>query len=228
MKLWKSKEKTIEDEKKKLQTDDWAKSRFTHAVIFAKSLFDKNESIEYNMDLLDYLMETVKVDLQYDYLSKYFYEKDKNSHFFPLDCYNENGEEISLDTKEYRKVSLKSDVVVSFPWDRARTQHILPAIKKEGFCFMESGHKGCYVKGLDFSYIVRGNHSIASGIFLKQGIIELKILDIPLMYPHVDTDGVNWINVYTGEKITTCSDFRICILYVLGKMKYDYAAKQQL
>lgn len=75
---------------------------------------------------------------------------------------------------------------------------------------------------LDVCYVHNGNHSCGAGIGWQQGKIIANVVDMTPVFDCIDTDGVEWIQIYGNEEYNMeVFDFRIAILYKVIKMKKE-------
>lgn len=96
-------------------------------------------------------------------------------------------------------------------------------LKNNIFKYMEDNHMGKYYEIVDITYIYNGIHSISSGIELnKDSDITVKeVVNVSELFPHIYTDGVEWINSHNNKPIYKVIDFRIAILFELARLKYN-------
>ena len=62
---------------------------------------------------------------------------------------------------------------------------------------------------------------------LTKGKITSEEYDLPLLYPNLKTDGTDWFNAHTDEKITPVSDFRFAAVFTLAKMRYEMIQSEE-
>jgi hypothetical protein len=203
------------------------REQFKHAIDVAKYY---HSSREYNYEeksiILNYIMNTIKIDMQSEYIVDLFYHSDAKEiprDHFPLEYYDENGNKHELISGEpqMRLVSLKDDYVITFPWNVDRIKDNILNITKNGFRYFSNNHFAYYYSEVDLCIVCNGNHSIASGIYNKDGTIQVKVVDIAPLFQHVSTDGAYFFNRHTNEIVWGLQDFRIAILFEIAKMKYN-------
>lgn len=217
--------KSILDDKEKRVREE-AHQQWKNAIQIAESYLNSQEYTRQDrIILLKYIMDVVKRDMQAEYIVDLFYRTIANrinQPFFPCRFYDENGNECSLlsDELHARRISLKDDCVLSFPWSSSRMKDNVLHILKNEFKYFANNHWSYYYDGIDVCAVYNGFHSLASGIYKKEGYIEAKVIDIKPLYKHVRTDGVYFYNAHTGEVIEPVQDFRIAILFEISKMKY--------
>ena len=204
------------------------KYKFENAMSWAKEIVE-NEDKDNIVILLDYILETVKNDLKYSLLTEIIYSPRfdvldiTRKTFIPQFYKDENGDEFSVSYKSDKTVNLKSDTIISVPYRRERKRNSIINLKNNKFEYIESNHMGKYYEIVDITYIYNGIHSISSGVELcKDGNIEVKeIVRVGELFPHIYTDGVNWINTYNDEIIYEVVDFRIAILFEVARLKFN-------
>lgn len=201
------------------------KMEFDNTMDFVKYVLEyeqKNDQII----ILDYVMEIIKKDIQYDLLTTILYDKDftKQIRFiFPYNYYDEQGNECNIVNKKKTKkrIDLSTDCVIVLPWCRERMVSQAKNIGNNNFTYYPSNHLAYYFTYIDLCYVYNGTHSIASGIGHRKGYIEATIYDISKLFDHVYTDGVHWYNSHNNKKYSIdLVDFRIGIIYEIAKIKY--------
>lgn len=182
--------------------------------------------------VIDYVIEILKRDLQYDTMSRIIYNNKQNFRFlFPYQYLDQDGDMKSIFCEEEEKeIDLSKDFILSCPWNYSRLPNALGFIKRDSFKFMENNHFGMYFKPIDLCLIYNGYHSITSGIYLEQGTITIKkVYDITPLFSNVFTDGYHWYSVHTNEILfLKIEDFRIAILFEAAKAKFDLHNKLEI
>lgn len=201
---------------------------FNNALDFARNII-KDENREEKVELLNYILNTVKKDLQYSLLTELIYKKPhepinlSRTIIFPSDVYDENGERVSIISYEDIEISILDDTIILVPWNIKSKSNGIKYLSKNDFKFFPCNHMGIYYNGLDLTYVYNGIHSISSSIVLnKKGKIKIKeVHNINKLYKHMYTDGLNWYSTHTKNKICEVLDFRIAIIYEVSKLKYS-------
>lgn len=199
---------------------------FENAVDFAKEVLNSEDTKEEKIIVLDYIINTIKKDIQIDLLSTIIYSgavsQKRINRPYPLEYIDKQGNLIYIRAKdkEIKKIDLQKDYVLTLPWSRERITDKIKVIFKTNFKYYHDNHIACYYPILDICYVCNGYHSIASGIYHKKGFIEAKIYDIYPLFNNIYTDdGVYWYNSHTSEKIYKIEDFRIGAIFEITKMK---------
>lgn len=208
---------------KKKTAIPFGKLEYDNAVSFAHKALEEYKDKYDKIELLDYLMKTIRVDIQYDYLSKIIYQKKPNSlaNIIPSYYINESNQKSYIYSGNLIDIKLNDKVVLTFPWEQSRIFRILPVVKKKGFKYMPLNHYSQYYTQLDICYVTNGNHSIMAGIHYSDGVIQSEIFDVALLYDHLNTDGVSWLSTHSNCILSAVKDFRIAILYEISRIKYN-------
>lgn len=203
------------------------KSQFAYAIGIVKDYLTCSEySNSEKLILLDYVMDVIKIDMQSEYIVNLFYQHSVNKlnpEPFPFFYYDENGRKRELISGELqiKTISLKDDYVITCPWNIDRIKDNILNITKNGFKYFSNNHYSYYYSELDLCIVYNGYHSIASGIYNKNGNILAKVISIKPLFQHIKTDGAYFYNVYTDERLYWIEDFRIAVLFEIAKMKYN-------
>lgn len=202
-------------------------NEYTNAISFAKAALETVSAITDKLDILEYFISTVKVDLQTDLLSAIIYSGDNLKEFnfpFPTYYHDENGIEqcaYQADETERKLVDLANDCVLALPWKDQSYISKLLHLKKDVFCFDKCSHECYYYEYVDLCYVLNGIHSISGGITYKKGSILAKVFHTKLLFPNIYTNGAQWFNVHTNQSTGEVQDFRIAIIYELCRIKYN-------
>ena len=205
-----------------------SKRMFNNTMEFAMDLL-KNEDKENSLILLDYLIGVIKKDLEYSMITEIIYKEEhkaldmRGGGLMPISVYDKNNKLVdNIVTKCDKKIYINKDSMVVIPWSYDRFSKSVKTLSKAEFEFQENNHYGRYYDYIDISYVVSGRHSVSSGIGLnKNGYIEIKEKsNTRLLFKHIYSDGVNWINIHNGKIINKLFDYRIGILFELARLKY--------
>ncbi|OZV13653.1 hypothetical protein CIW83_02965 [Tissierella sp. P1] len=194
---------------------------------FARQTLEYEETNYDKILILDYMINVIKLDLQYDLLTTILYSEEYFSKqvglAFPIYYYDEQGNQFETypDDGERRKVDLSKDCVLVLSWNRNRLRNSIKNIYKNKFEYHSSNHLAYYFTRIDVCYAYNGTHSISSGVGHKKGFIEAVECDVSKLFDHVYSDGISWYNIHNNSELTIISDFRIAILYELAKIKYN-------
>lgn len=201
---------------------------YSGATDTAKYWIETLKTIQEKLDFIDFLMEIIKDDVRTDYMASIIYCEDiKNIRDervpFLLHYWDENNEKHFIYCEdEVKELDLATDYVIVWPLSFEKIKDSFVALHHHDFETTDNRQKAFYFQGLDLACVSKGNHSTLVGMGLKKGIIIAReVYNICELFPHVDTDGVKWINHYTKEIIQGVPDFRFAILYQLARMKFE-------
>ncbi|WP_316335396.1 DUF6710 family protein [Clostridium sp.] len=219
------KKKILEKEKEGNIT---GKHKFDNAISWAKDIID-NESKENAIIMLDYMMETIRNDLKYSFLTEIIYSPRfqtlniTRKTFIPEFYVDEKGNKVNVTNRLNKKINLRNDTIIVVPYRRERKRNAIVYLKNNIFKYMEDNHMGKYYELVDITYIYNGIHSISSGVELgKDNDITVKeVVNIVELFPNIHTDGIEWINSHSNKSIYEVIDFRIAILFELARLKYN-------
>lgn len=201
---------------------------YSGATDTAKYWIETLDTLQEKIHFVDFLAEIIKDDVRTDYMASIIYCEDiKNIRDeqvpFLLYYWDENNEKHFIYCKdEVKDLNLATDCVIVWPWTFEKIKNSFKTLHYHDFETTNNRQKAFYFKGLDLACVSKGNHSTLVGMGLKKGsILAREIYDIRKLFPHVDTDGVKWINHHTQEIIRSVPDFRFAILYQLARMKFE-------
>lgn len=184
-------------------------------------LSSPNESVV----LLNYLIDTLINDICIDQVSLPIYKGFGNAvpHPFPTSCTDEYNKEISCFTGRKISVELSNTPVLTSPRDPTRTRSIIIRLQKEEFEYNPLNHECYYYPEINLCYVGNGNHSINAGRYYKKGNVNASEILLSKLFPHIETDGVNWINTHLKAPIDGLKipDFRFAVVYSLAQMRYN-------
>lgn len=214
--------------KQKKEYKDIYKLKFDNAMLWANDIID-NEDKENAKIMLDYMMETIKNDLKYSFLTEIIYSPRfetldiTRKTFIPEFYEDEKGKMINVTNRREKKINLKNDTIITVPYRQERKMNSILYLKNNVFKYMEDNHMGKYYEILDITYIYNGIHSISSGIELGKDsdIVIKEVIKVSELFPHIYTDGIEWINSHSNKSIYKVVDFRIAILFELSRLKYN-------
>lgn len=200
-------------------------AEYTNAMSFATTSIETVTEISEKLDILDYLISTVKVDLQADLLSAIIYSGANLKEFdfpFPTYYHDENNvEKCICQADETKQVDLSRDCVLALPWRKQSHISMLLHLKEDAFCFDKCSHDCYYYDYIDLCYVLNGIHSISAGITYKKGTVQAKVYHTKLLFPHIYTNGEYWFNAHTKQSVSKVQDFRVAIIYELCRKKYN-------
>ena len=138
---------------------------------------------------------------------------------FPEVYYDEAGRQMNSTSDSTVPVSLASSRVYVFPWNSGRVICSLVGLKHREFQYDKTNHICLYVPEFDLCVVQNGNHSINAGRYFGKGTVEAHLCSMTALFPHVETDGLEWINAHTKQRIGFVSDFRLAVAYSLAKIR---------
>lgn len=201
-----------------------AKVNYKFVMKWANIWMEKYKENDQRIELLDYLISTLIEDLctsgvvyplVHDYASPF-------TMFFPLLCYDENGDECHVSTNRQIEIDLANTNVYVCPWDTKRIPANLFNLLSNPFEYHKDNQRSDFYTDINLCHVYNGNHSINIGRYLKKGKICSVICNTELLYPHCTTDGVHWYNAHTGQELDRVADFRIAAIYSLAQKRYKY------
>lgn len=200
------------------------KMEFNFAVDYVNFVLEMEKSLEDKINMIDFFMEVVRKDIQYDLMSKFLYsEMDRIFIDAPIPISlmskDPNEKDKAILVREDKIINLSKDSIVLLPWDRFRFSNTVRSIYKSGFKYMKNNHKAYFYSDIDLCYVHSGNHSVTTGIIKREGTIIAEEYNIKNLFKCLTTDGLKWY--LNREKYTEVFDFRIAILYELAKIKYN-------
>lgn len=201
------------------------KNEFEFTMDYVEFTLQFEKTIEDKINMIDFFMEMIRKDIQYDLMSKFLYNSMDGieiDHPFPIEYFIDapDVKNSAILIRKDKVIDLSKNTVILLPWDRYAFSGILKSINENGFKYIKSNHRGYFYSDVDICYVYNGNHSIATGIIKRQGQIKVKEYDIKGLFKDLATDGLSWY--INGEKHETkVFDFRIAILYEIAKIKYN-------
>jgi uncharacterized protein YnzC (UPF0291/DUF896 family) len=226
--MWKSKtlfgeKKTKEERRREEKVEQVAKINFMAAMQYINGLAGYENRSD-KILLLDYIIETIKRDLQAEFQSAIIYEYPKVRTIdnpFPYYYQDKQGESKSIFIEnELKDVDLSNDCVLALPWDISRVKNAIRNIYYNDFEFMEDNHMANYYEPVGICYVYNGNHSISSGINHKKGRIQASLCDMTPLFYNIRTDGARWYNIHTGEVMGKLFDFRTGLIFEAAQMRH--------
>lgn len=218
--LNKRKEKELE----KVNSVPCPKSEYSFVMEHVNFTLGLEESLEDKINMVNFFMEIIRKDIQYDLMSKFLYSEMDGIYIdvpFPLTLMSKdvNATDKAILINGEKEIDLSRDTVILLPWDRHAFSYTVKSICKNGFKYIRSNHKAYYYSDIDLAYVYRGNHSIATGAIKRTGKIKAMEYDIKNLFKILTTDGRYWY--VNGEKhLTEVFDFRIAALYEMAKLKH--------
>ncbi|MGJ0847794.1 DUF6710 family protein [Tissierella praeacuta] len=206
-------------------------SEYSFTIDYVNFVLKLEKSLEDKINMLDFFMEMIRKDIQYDLMSKFLYSEMDDVFIdapIPITLMSRDPKEKdkAMLVRKDKIIDLSKDSIILLPWDRFRFSNTVKSIYKDKFVYMESNHKAYYYSDIDLCYVHSGNHSITTGIIKREGIIKAEEYDIKNLFKILTTDGLNWY--LNGENYTIeVFDFRIAILYELAKIKHFLEPKMQ-
>ncbi len=203
---------------------------FKHALEFTHQALEAEKTKEDKILILDFMLDVIKRDLKYDFLTDIFYREEyfdrgrKIRLPFPYSYYDETEQKISIFERKIgtKKVDLSEECVLVFPWHRKRIRENIKNIGSKEFIYDKYNHFAYYFSPVGICFVYNGMHSTTAGIGFKKGFIEASEYDMTGPLGHVYTDGLYWYNSHNNLKLKDgLLDFRIGIIFELLKLKYQ-------
>jgi len=205
------------------------KHSFNEGIRCVRSIIEDDEStINDKILLLDYISNTIKIDMQTDILSNIIYNPVKGESielpqfYIPLSYIDENGKfkEVDISKTADKEIELGKDTVLSYPWNQSRLTDKIKLINKVEFKYYADNHDAYYYPEIGICQVLNGHHSIACGIYHKKGKIWAKTINMQPLFDNIyPKDGANWYSKYDNRIISKIKDFRIGLLFELSNMK---------
>ncbi len=196
---------------------------YSKIIQLAGKYVAKTESKDKKLLLLDYLINTVLDDVCTAYIARTsLYDSYKvNGELFPTVFFDENGEQQSTNTKRKINVSLAKTRIYAWPQKIRKIFRSLSKISGESFEFFPHRHKSIYYPEINLCHVNKGKSSINAGQYLKKGEIVSHEHSLALLFPHCCTNGYEWYDIHTGDKIGRVADFRFAVVYTLARIRAD-------
>lgn len=180
----------------------------------------KNRTIKDQLLLLDYMIDSMLDDACADTVIEPLIGRVKGplEEPFPDHFFDENGNKQYILSNQTVPVDLSKEKIYVRPWSCEKIFKNLICRFSEEFQANDK-HKANYYADIKLCHVYGGNHSINAGRYFKKGTINAHEFDTTLLYPHIKTDGENWINAHTGEILSEVSDFRLACVYSLAQIR---------
>lgn len=181
----------------------------------------ENKSRDEQLILLDYLIDSLKIDLCATGTVFPWYNQPTAPFNppFPSRVYDETGNEIVIYGAK-TEVSLESSSIYVRPWENSRAFDTIIYLSNKDFVYDKDNHSSYYYDDIDLCYVYNGNHSINAGRYYKKGTIVSVCCNMALLYEHCYTDGLKWYNTHTNEVIVAVEDFRLAAIFEIAKKRY--------
>lgn len=220
------------EEQLQLEREHNAIFSFKNAMSFASDL---NKYSQYSkqdiLDIIDYMLEAVKVDLQTSLQTEFLFNKyavKEISYPFPRVYFDKFDVKHSLDVSDDNKheVWLSKSCIIALPWKQESYYNQAINLKYNDFEYYSSSHECCYFPYVDICYVLNANHSISSASAYKKGSLMEYCYDIVPLFENVCTDGLKWYSSHTRIEMGSVWDFRTAVIFELAKMKYKLEHEQ--
>lgn len=143
----------------------------------------------------------------------------------PLYYYDNEGKSKNIYTDNKVSVDLSTTNIYVRPWNLDKTLDNLINLSKKSFVYKENNHFSYYYSDINLCYVHNGNHSINAGRYYKKGVILSEEVNVSLLYSNIDTDGIYWYNIHTGQVIYEVSDFRFAAVFLVAKKRFELTNK---
>ncbi len=146
---------------------------------------------------------------------------------FPAYCFDESGNKHDLLRDEKVNVCLSDAKVYIRPWNTVKLIDSLVLLKDICFEYDEHNHESIYFSDINLCYVFNGNHSINAGRYFKKGEILSNKYDMKTLFYNCTTDGIEWYNAHTNQRIQRVDDFRFAVVFTLAKIRYNIMLTQR-
>lgn len=182
----------------------------------------ENKSRDEQLILLDYIINSLKIDLCATGTVFPWYNQPTEPFNppFPSRVYDEKENEIEIFGAK-TEVSLESSSIYVRPWNNNRAFDSIIYLSNKDFIYDKDNHGSYYYDDIDLCYVYNGNHSINAGRYYKKGKISSVTCNMVKLYEHCYTDGLNWYNAHTNQVIATVEDFRLAAIFEIAKKRYN-------
>lgn len=167
---------------------------------------------------LTYLINTVLCDLcaEQEYQPNLPDIRLPYSEPFPKDIINEDGEKIAVATGEKIGIDLSVNKTFAYPRDSGKAKGNIARIAKDNSQQNFSNQPALYYTDIDLCCISNNERNS------KSGIVEADVRNLELLYPHCTSDGLDWYNIHTMEKLQPVIDYRLAVVYTLARTRAGY------
>ena len=147
---------------------------------------------------------------------------------FPLDAEGRNFRDVAVRIKNPRRVVLKRDVVLPWPWRRARLANAMRRLRPRGLWApwrQDHNHQVELWEPIGVGWSHGGNHSMAVGILLGVGTVRPNIAyDITPVYEHVYCDGRTFRRRHDRAVISEVASIELAAIFEIGRLIADARA----
>lgn len=140
-----------------------------------------------------------------------------------------NGNYINSETDRLVDVDLKNCYLLC---NTQKTESLIKTIKilmKKDFAFDRCNHLAMYISYINAcAFLSEGVHSLSVAHYMKKGAIKAKLIDLPVIFPYVSTDGLNWYIQDDYHSVVPADDYRLSLIYEIAKAKYNIENKSRV
>ena len=138
-------------------------------------------------------------------------------------CYSDRYGRECFNARSSKKVGVDfgKDSIITFPWKINSYGTGIIHVAKMGYKYENGNIQAHRYNHLNLTIITSGRHHSMAGIIAKQGIIEAEEIDTSIIYKNLVTDGARWFLLKNHLAIGTVFDYRIAVIYSIGKMLYE-------
>jgi hypothetical protein len=218
------------------------KDDFDSIMEFANSVLEQTKKLENENGPLSQEVEHPLVDvvrlvgrkIQTEYLTNLIYRKYESElpSLFPEEVLFDRQAILSLDGKEFedviielkeeKTVSLSHDLVLPWSWRTSRLVNCITRIgegRVDGTWRQDHNHCVDLWLPMGIAWVGGGNHSISTGIIQAKGSITPEaIYDISAVYDYVYCDGVNYYRKEDGFVISSVKNAEIAAIFEIGRL----------
>lgn len=139
---------------------------------------------------------------------------------FPL-SYMENGQDLSAEEYIMKDVSIKDICILPLLWKHSSLWSINEEIQKNGFHYDSKNHDVIFFEEIGMGYVSCGNHSIAVGIIMADGVLEeIKVKKMNKIFEHIRTSERGGSYIRDDGVSIDIEDLRLAYIYELARTIY--------
>lgn len=208
------------------------KHEYENVMQIIKYEFEDSSTLTEKLAVLEYIMEAVRQDLQSSLITTVLYSGNhmEKEIFDPVPLYYKDalGNVCSIKTDAVKRIDLTKDSLLILPYCHLKMIKAVKTVLMYGYKYIKTNVMAEYYDGMGITYVYNGLHHTSAAAVDRQGYIEASCYDIAILFDHIYTDGENWYNKHTKEKIEPCADFRVAIIFSLAEIKHNLIGNEPL
>lgn len=204
----------------------YTKFDYTKALMHVSYLLDEVETPKDKIDILEFLMKSVRQQIQLESILSYIYPgkfmQQKNFNIIlPMELLTDGGL-IEPAKETHTTIDFSKTVTVSTPKEAKKYARAIIDVNSRGFTYNKNNHFATYYKYLDICVITNGYHHTAAAILNNKGtIIASHEYDTALIFPYVSINNNVEIEIVNDDIFLRSPDIRFALLYTFAKMKWQ-------